>query len=121
MHRVDGVCFDASSCTVCHDTDLRDVITDKSLVALASAGCGAQLTSLTLHSEWGDIGNDTVLEFGNLIPDLVLVAVCLYLGVCLVSIFSVAGLPKRITDAGLRALAAAGCGERMTSLTLCRE
>ena len=33
------------------DADLRKGVTDSGLQALASAGCGAQLTSLTLGGE----------------------------------------------------------------------
>ena len=33
------------------DTDLKEGVTDSGLQALASAGCGAQLTSLTLSGE----------------------------------------------------------------------
>ena len=33
------------------DADLKEGVTDSGLCTLASAGCGAQLTSLTLSSE----------------------------------------------------------------------
>ena len=45
------MCCDVSREWMVLVADLQEGVTDSGLSALAAAGCGAQLTSLTLHCE----------------------------------------------------------------------
>ena len=86
-------------------------MTDSSFEALAAAGCGKNLTSLTFRS-----------ECLSLSLSLLVAALVSPLG-CALRVFSDtqreennAGLHKGVTDSSFQALAAAGCGESLTSL-----
>ena len=76
-------------------------MTDEGLRALASAGCGENLALLALHCECVPCVSDA--SFSSPHHHL---------------LQKHADLPNGLTDEGLRALAAAGCGEKLTSLTL---
>ena len=82
-----------------------DSVGDSGLNALASAGCGAQLTSLTLSGvyEVTDAGLKALASAG-----------C---GAQLTSL-TLSVLQEEVTDSGLKALASAGCGAQLTTLTL---
>ena len=73
-------------------------ITDAAVRALAEAGCGAQLTSLTLFSA------SSLFLF--------------FLVAALASHKRASAELKNITDAAVQALAGAGCGARLTTLDL---
>ena len=74
-------------------------MTDAGLQALAAAGCGTNLTSLVLMGE--------CLRFFLAPPFL-----------CPARAPNRADLREGVSDAGLQALVAAGCGTNLTSLTL---
>ena len=115
------------SACICKRTDLKEGVTDEGLRALASAGCGEKLTSLHLScecccvsaSEWvvGGIGS----RRAGCVLLSVTRALSPLLSSCLLAFCQRADLKEGVTDSGLRALASAGCGEKLTSLTLqCR-
>ena len=89
-------------------------VTDEGLRALASAGCGKNLTSLSLFGFACHlilfVGRDCRIcgcDGHSLSSPLLL---CKH-----------AGLKKGVTNSGLRALASAGCGKNLTSLYLGRK
>ena len=102
-------------------------MTDSGLRAFASAGCGEKLTSLTLSSECSclPVCGLVVCERGSgrgrgragCVLLSLTGALVLFLPPCL---YKRAGL-EGVTDSGLGALASAGCGEKLTSLTLSGE
>ena len=84
---------------------LGEGITDEGLRALALAWCGSELTSLTLASlvSFFSLGGSVHGGIDRLFPLPSLV---------------VTDLRSKVTDRALIALADAGCGRKLTSLTL---
>lgn len=82
---------------------LSERVTDRGLRALAAAGCGANLKSLAICCACLFV---FLLRSCSFSPNKHLVN---------------AGLKRGVTDQGLCALAAAGCGTHLMSLTLDRE
>ena len=99
-------------------------MTDSGLRALASGGCGEKLMSLSLLGECCCVPVCELLFCGSGrvgVPDVrCCLARGLFLSYHLVSLLFAqrAGLKGDVTDSGLRALASAGCGEKLTSLSL---
>ena len=97
---------------------LSSSVTDDGLCALAFAGCGVQLSSLFLRcvlcfaclSYCRNFDDTLEEEWWSCIPNV---------PVCVAVLGAV--LEKEVTDDGLSALAAAGCGAHLTSLTLWGE
>ena len=120
----DGVSFSSlvhlSPC-FCQLSDLKKGVTDEGLRALASAGCGEKLTSLHLECECCcvPVCDLTVCGRGSGRAGYVLLTGALspLFSSCLL-FCKLAVLEARVTDSGLRALASAGCGKELTSLSL---
>ena len=92
-------------CRDAADAELSDVVTDSGLSALASAGCGARLTSLRLWEVEGvtDSGLSALASAG-----------C---GAQLTSL-NLGEVANGVTDESLRSLALAGCGRRLSHISL---
>ena len=107
--------------------DLKRGVTDSGLRALASAGCGEKLTSLTLFCEFCCVPVCELMVDGNGRGHAGCVLLAVYDGDSFSLVLSFpcfcqrADLEAGVTDSGLRALASAGCGGKLTSLNLWGE
>lgn len=80
-------------------------MSDKGLCTLAGVGCGARLSSLTLHCAF--------------FPSYLCACHRVFIPSFVAN--EIVDLEAGVTDEGLRALAQAGCGARLTSLSLIGE
>lgn len=114
----------SSSLHLCEHAALRQEVTDEGLCALASAGCGENLTSLTLECKASVCLSFNALCSVGVMPGAFFA--WLMTGIHSLLFFPPppckrAALGEGVTDSGLRALTSAGCGECLMSLTLSGE